>query len=134
MTFDGTSLIRYFGHDCSVTISPEVEIILAGSFSWCATIRSFEFESKSRVRCIGVRAFEHCAQLDQLRNTSLGESSFRKCNNLQEFRIEGGARLRRIEANAFHGCTSLQTIFLPRPVDGREELDLASVRSGLEIV
>jgi hypothetical protein len=102
MIFDGTSLIPCFGHDCYVKISPEVEIVSGGSSSWCAAIRGFEFEPESRVRRLGVRTFEHCAQLESIcipaSTELLGESSFWKCNNLQEFRIEGGARLRRIEA------------------------------------
>jgi hypothetical protein len=126
-SFDGTSIIRYFGGDSHVAIGCAIETISVGSFSFCVTVRTVEFGSPSRVRCIGCRAFEHASNLHSIlipaSTESVGESSFRKCKSLGEVRIEVGSALRRIEAEAFSGCLSLASIFVPRAV-GHAGLDL----------
>jgi hypothetical protein len=56
---------------------------------------------------------------------TIGEGSFRKCKNLLEVRIEVGSKLRRIEREAFLGCSSLMSVFVPRSVEGDEDVDVS---------
>jgi hypothetical protein len=128
MDFEGTSIIRYFGQDCYVTISCEIERILSGSFSHCEWIRGLRFERPSKVVTIGSRAFEKCLKLESISIPGsieiIGEGSFRKCKNLLEVRIEVGSKLRRIERAAFLGCSSLISVFIPRFLEGKEEVEV----------
>jgi hypothetical protein len=136
MDWDGTSVIRYFGAETEVTISCEVTDLSAGSFSFCQTIRRLVFEAPSKVRCIGVRAFEKCQGLESISIPpsieSVCESSFRKCKRLEEVRVEVGSKLARIEAESFSGCWSLTRIFIPLSVSGNEAHDLRGV-AGLHV-
>jgi hypothetical protein len=127
-SFDGTSLIRYFGRDSEVKIGCAIERICVGSFSKCKHLRELEFESPSRVRSIEGQAFEECRMLESICIPAsveiISEGSFVKCQNLAEVRIEMGSQLRRIESESFAGCSSLVSISVPRSVDGNENLDL----------
>jgi hypothetical protein len=128
MTFDGTSLIRYFGRDSEVQIGCDIETICVGSFLKCKQLEQLEFESPSRVRSIECRAIEQCSMLESICIPAsveiICERSVVKCKNLVEFRIEMGAKLRRIERESFVGCSSLVSIFVPRSVYANEGLDL----------
>jgi hypothetical protein len=127
-TFDGTSLIRYFGRDSNVKICCDIERLCVGSFSKCRQLRELEFESPSRVRTIECQAFERCSMLESICLPAsveiISERSFRKCKNLVEFRFEMGSKLRRIEIESFVGCSSLSSIFVPRVLAGNEAVDL----------
>jgi hypothetical protein len=129
MDFEGVSIVRYFGRECYVTISCEIERILSESFSCCQWIRGLKFESPSRVVSIGSRVFEKCWMLESISIPAsveiIGEGSFRKCKNLLEVRIEVGSKLRRIEREAFLGCSSLMSVFLPRSLEGKDDLDVS---------
>jgi hypothetical protein len=137
MNGEGTSLVRYFGEDESVTISREIEIVCVGSFSFCDQIRKIDFESPSKVRVIESRAFEHCLKLESISlpasTERLCESSFQNCDTLRVVRIEGGSKLHRIEMNAFEGCSKLQLLFVPECVNGNADVDLSGTGE-IEIV
>jgi hypothetical protein len=127
-TFDGRSLIRYFGRDSEVKIRCDIERICVGSFSQCKQLRKLEFELPSRVRSIEGQAFERCSMLESICIPAsveiICDQSFRKCQNLTEVRIEMGSKLRRMEIESFAGCSSLLPIFVPRSVEGNEAVDL----------
>jgi hypothetical protein len=128
LDFEGTSIVRYFGRDCYVTVGCDIELILSGSFSHCDWIRGLKFESPSRVVSIGSRCFEKCFMLESISIPAsietIGEGSFRKCKNLLEVRIEVGSKLRRIERESFLGCASLISVFVPRSIEGNEDVDV----------
>jgi hypothetical protein len=129
LDFEGTSIVRYFGQDCYVTISCEIERLLCGSFSHCDWIRGLKFESPPKVVSLGRRGFEKCFMLESISIPAsietIGEGSFRKCKNLLEVRIDVGSKLRRIESETFIGCSSLMSVFVPRSLEGNQDVDLS---------
>jgi hypothetical protein len=129
MNFEGTSIIRYFGIDCYLTIKSDIETVCTGSFSHCKSIRGLIFESPSRVRNVESRAFEKCWSLESISIPasieSINEESFRKSKNLEKVRIEIGSKLHRIGNESFMGCLSLTSIFVPRSMSGNDEVDLS---------
>jgi hypothetical protein len=134
---DGKSLIRYFGRDPAVRLASDIEILARGSFWSCRTIRRFECEPSSKLRCIADRAFAKCTAL---RSVSIPPSvevlagfCFRKCRTLLEVRVESGSKLREVQPDSFAGCSMLQSIVLPMCLDGADGVDLSGARD-LEIV
>jgi hypothetical protein len=55
--FDGTSLIRYFGSDSTVTVPRDVEILGTGCFCDHHSLCSLLFESGSNLKCVEANAF-----------------------------------------------------------------------------
>jgi hypothetical protein len=117
LNYQGTILIRYFGRDSAVTIGNTVEELGVGSWALCRWIQSLGFESPSKLRSIGVGAFEKCRMLSSISvpssTESLCRSCFRKCTNLLDVDFDEGSKLRRIEADAFQSCSSLLSLSLP---------------------
>jgi hypothetical protein len=118
----GTSVIRYFGLRSVIRIEKTIEVISVGSFESCDRIRSIEFETGSKLRCIGSRAFRKCPMLFSISipgsTETLCDLSFEKCSNLRDVRIEDDSKLNRIEATSFGGCSSLTTLLAPKSMEG----------------
>jgi hypothetical protein len=128
LNFDGTSLIRYFGRACHVTVGREIEIVSVGSFASCRRLRILEFECSSKLVRIEPRAMDKCRMLRCIclpRSTSiLCDSCFRKCTSLLEVKFDMSSQLSRIEAGSFVGCSSLRSISLPISMKGDANVDL----------
>jgi hypothetical protein len=137
LDFQRTTLVAYLGLDSDVSIGRDVEVISDGSFSYCDTIRSMTFESPSKLRSIGRRAFAKCANLESIcipkSTVSLGESCFLICKSLREVRVASGSQLRLIEAGSFQGCSELKSVAIPRSVKRNRRVDLSGA-SRVEIV
>jgi hypothetical protein len=65
LDFNGKSVIRSFGSDCSVFILPEIEVLHDNCFAYCR-IDELIFESGSLLREISVWVFLECRSLSQL--------------------------------------------------------------------
>jgi hypothetical protein len=63
LTFDGRSLIQYFGRCTVVRIDDGIEVICKSAFSVWPDVSEVEFGSGSKLRCIESRTFGLCPQL-----------------------------------------------------------------------
>jgi hypothetical protein len=112
----GLCLIRDFGHESTVTICREIEVLSEGSFRSCESLRRLKFESESNLRSIEARTFEKCNSLRFVFLPSstqvLGHRCFAKCRNLCQVEFGRGAKWARIEAESFACCGALDPILL----------------------
>jgi hypothetical protein len=147
---EGTSLIRYFEEihreleppsegfpPHMVTVSREIDMISAGSFEASFLLKTLQFEPGSQLRCIGEKAFAHCAAISSISIPAstevLSRSCFRDCASLAEFHFEAGSKLRRIEGDSFRSCDALKGLFIPMSVKGNDGVDLSG-KDDIEIV
>jgi hypothetical protein len=133
VSYEGRSLIRYFGGDAIVRISNEIEFFSRGSFDSHRQLRCLEFYGFSKVRLIEARAFRACRLLSSISlpaSTEFLEARcFMKCEHLREVQFDAGSKLQVIERESFKGCKSLELVSLPKSLEGREGLDLIGVSS-----
>jgi hypothetical protein len=113
LTFDGTSLILYFGKHSTVRIPREIEVICKGAFCIGKTpsMQEIEFETDSRLRRIAHKAFSDCRSVhsiiipsfvDSIAGTAFVDSGIREvgvAEGNRHFRVSGEFLL-RIEGNS----------------------------------
>jgi hypothetical protein len=91
LSFDGRSLIQYFGRDSSVRIDREIEVLCKKAFDVYRDISSIEFPTDSKLRRIESRAFSNCRFLRSIFIPSFVDtidgSAFEKCEFLREIRV-----------------------------------------------
>ena len=106
-------LLRYRGHEKSVTVPKKIRHIGGGAFAGCSTLE--EVILPEGVDVIGEEAFDGCISLRrvQLPGTldTLGDRCFADCPGLAEILLPDS--LLEIGDEAFSGCTSLADIALP---------------------
>lgn len=154
---EGTTLVKYRGHQREVAIPSTVTVIGDSAFAGCEEITSIEIPAG--VTAIGACAFLECKQLraiDLPENlVHLGIRAFEKCHSLQELYIPDGItilprslchfcesltritytnQLTRIESFALAGCHALQSIQIPATVTHIEAYALHDCSSLTEVV
>jgi hypothetical protein len=126
LTFDGTSLILYFGKHSTVRIPGEIEVICKGAFCIGKTPSEIEFETDSRLRRIAHKAFSDCSSVhsiiipsfvDSIAGTAFVDSGIREvgvAEGNRHFRVSGNFLL-RIEGNSLirYFGTSQEVTILP---------------------
>jgi hypothetical protein len=120
LSFDGVTVIRYFGSEPAVSLNCNIEIIGSGCFLACISVSSLTFESGSRLTRIESRAFSYCLELEAIvvpaSVTVLCAECFARCRSLSSLIFEPGSKLSRIEARAFDWCEVLGPISIPASV------------------
>jgi hypothetical protein len=112
-------LIRYFGTEEHVLIKSSIEIISDDCFWECENFSQVAFESGSRLRVFGNRAFSHStiASIRIPRTVEIiGASCFSFCKSLFEITFDSGSGLRVFGDSAFSHST-IASIRIPRTVE-----------------
>jgi hypothetical protein len=115
------SVIRYIGHQASVKIPCDVEVLGQGCFSQRESLLSLQFESAPKLIRIEAQAFHNCTSLKAICIPAsveiLCEKCFRGCGSLSSLTFESDSKLTQIKAKAFYRCTSLKSICIPSSVE-----------------
>jgi hypothetical protein len=147
VTFESGSHMREIGNGafagCSsltvICIPQAVEVLGKRCFSakldgdeitGCQQLTTVTFESGSRLRIIGQRAFACCMSLEAICipasvetlgsmcfGGKIGFDDILACEALTTVTFEPGSRLREIGAKAFAGCSSLRSIQIPSSIE-----------------
>jgi hypothetical protein len=121
VTFDGKTLIRYFGHSKNVIIGRDIETLGEGSFTRCKSVVRVAFEADSRLRQFGEYAFSECQALTSIcipaQTEHICELCFAGCRLLRAVTFEHGSKLTRIDRGAFLRCRSLRSFFIPAQLE-----------------
>jgi hypothetical protein len=119
LSFDSTILVRYFGGDHSISIPNDVEVLGSSCFEYAKFQESISFESESRLKRVGPKAFSYSGiKLIVIPRSVeiLCLSCFECCESLSSVLFESDSALKRIESNAFR-FTALNAIIIPKTVE-----------------
>jgi hypothetical protein len=119
---DSRLIFRSLSPERWVLVGSDVEVIGANAFGQ-TTVCEVLFESGSRLREIGAKAFEGCLELKTFNMPEsveiLSEHCFEDCFPLKTINFVGSSRLKRIGEQAFASC-DLHSITIPAST---EEID-----------
>jgi hypothetical protein len=117
---DGVRVVRYFGHDRTVTLRDEIETLGVGCFFWCPRLWSLVFERGSKLKRIEALALSDCSELKSIcipvSVEILCAGCFSRCRSLSSLTFEADSRLTEIEANVFNDCSDLVSLSIPASV------------------
>jgi hypothetical protein len=95
--FAAICLVRYFGHEMHVSISPGIETVSPGCFCHYDSVRSITFEPGCKISVFGEFAFERCSFLQSICIPSsietISKSGFADCRNLVRLTFAAGCRI-----------------------------------------
>jgi hypothetical protein len=113
LSADARTLLRSFGNE--LFVGSNIEVIGANAFQY-RHASSVVFESGTKLREIGPRAFADCDRLTAFAVPEsveiFGDGCFQACSNLRTITFERSSRLKRIGARAFYGHR-LRSITIP---------------------
>jgi hypothetical protein len=117
----GIWVIRYFGSNSTVTLSPSIQILTHHCFLDCGFLCSLKCESGSTLARIDEEALCDCSSLQTVSLPAsvefLGRRSLASCSSLRSLTFESGSKLTRIESYALPGCRALQALHLPASLE-----------------
>jgi hypothetical protein len=112
---DSTVVFRSFPDPTELLIGSTIEVIAAWAF-WDSKASAVLFESGTRLREIGSRAFGNCSDLEAFKVPEsveiIGDHCFEDCSAMETIEFEGRSRLKRIGERAFFNC-NLYSITIP---------------------
>lgn len=111
-TYDGTTLVKYNGHQADITVPDFVTKIGKDAFSENVSLRSVVL--LDGVKYIDYAAFENCTNLQTVSLPesvrAIGSSAFSGCTSL--YSISLSKKIDSIGSGAFAGCTSLSNVHI----------------------
>jgi hypothetical protein len=113
LVFDETSIVGDSGFPAEVCIENVIEELSDGCFLDQCSLSIVSFESNSRLRRIGERAFAQSSlrSIDIPSSVEIiGKFCFTDCNIVSIIRSELASQLSVLDKNAFLGCSGLKTI------------------------
>jgi hypothetical protein len=117
MTADHRCVLRYFGRDSKVRISPEIETIEESCLARHKSLGSVVFSPDTRLSSIAAEAFESCGRLGAITIPStvrfLGGNCFRFCRGLKMVSFLPDSQLNCLSEGTFLLCSSLSSITIP---------------------
>lgn len=109
-TMDGTTLVKYNGHQADLTLPDFITTIGKDAFSANVSLRSIVIPKA--VKTIDYAAFEKCTNLQSVSIPesvrTIGSSAFSGCTSLRNITIPH--KVDSIGSGAFAGCTSLSSV------------------------
>jgi hypothetical protein len=109
------AIFLFIGFEEEFVIGSDIEAIGPSAFE-CRPLTSVRFESGTRVREFGSRAFAECSEWTTFRVPEsvevIGDQCFAGCHGMQRIEFEGSSMLKRIGERTFIGC-SLHSIIIP---------------------
>jgi hypothetical protein len=112
---DSRIIFRSLSRETAILIGSNTEVIGSHAFNW-STVSAVHFESGTRLREIGSRAFSSCYGLTAFSVPEsveiIGDRCFEGCRRMERIEFEGSSRLKKISERAFCGCR-LHSITIP---------------------
>jgi hypothetical protein len=102
LTFDGRTIVRYFGRDRVVVVGASVEILGKSCFEDCRHRQQIVFENGSRFRWIGPSALSSCKFLTRIPASVeiIDDEALQGCSELEDCWLDEDASLVRIRESA----------------------------------